>query len=169
MGNLHNATYTYFLPIWEKNDNLIHFFSHDLDTKLQKSLLLIFVAIKTRKCRYNAQLLQRKKKQTKKQTNENLSRYKAKLSTINAKLFYKWIDGDQHMHQKSGSLISICAWGPPLWCVLNIGKWCMWRCLYDRSATCISYIPDFPTWSNWFPFTYFWWFLPWSSQCKMRK
>lgn len=128
----------------KKNDNLIHFFSHYLDTKLQKSLLLIFVAIKTRKCRYNAQLLQRKK-QTKKQTNENLSRYKAKLSTINAKLFYRWIDGDQHMHQKSGSLILICAWGPPLWCVLNIGKWCMWRCLCDRSATCISYIPAFPT------------------------
>lgn len=81
----------------KKNDNLIHFFSHYLDTKLQKSLLLIFVAIKTRKCRYNAQLLQRKK-QTKKQTNENLSRYKAKLSTINAKLFYRWIDGDQHVH-----------------------------------------------------------------------
>lgn len=152
----------------KKTDNLIHFFSHYLDTKLQKSLLLIFVAIKTRKCRYNAQLLQRKK-QTKKQTNENLSRYKAKLSTINAKLFYRWIDGDQHMHQKSGSLILICAWGPPLWCVLNIGKWCMWRCLCESSATCISYSPAFPTWSNWFPFTCFWWFLPWSSQCKMRK
>lgn len=55
----------------KKTDNLIHFFSHYLDTKLQKSLLLIFVAIKTRKCRYNAQLLQRKK--TNQKTNKRES------------------------------------------------------------------------------------------------
>lgn len=82
----------------KKNDNLIHFFSHNLDTKLRKSLLLIFVAIKTRKWRYNAQLLQRKKKTNQKTNKRDLSRYKAKLSTINAKLFYRWIDGDQHVH-----------------------------------------------------------------------
>lgn len=124
----------------KKNDNLIHFFSHDLDTKLQKSLLLIFVAIKTRKCRYNAQLLQRKKKNQKTNKRESFAIKSKTLHNRRETLLqlYRW-------RSAHAPKIRICAWGPPLWCVLNIGKWCMWRCLCDRSATCISYIPAFPT------------------------
>lgn len=145
MGNLHNATYTYFLPIWEKKpDNLIHFFSHYLDTKLQKSLLLIFVAIKTRKWRYNAQLLQRKKK-TNQKTNKRES------FAIKSKTLHNRRETLLQLYRRRSAhapKIRICAWGPPLWCMLNIGEWCMWRCLCESSATCISYIPAFPTWSN---------------------